>query len=85
MSTSAPGIPFPTADERETKYLAQSGAVVTLRLIDTDLWEVKLDTRGDYTASLVRRPDGLFDLQPAPTVTAVAQSGVTELDLYERF
>lgn len=78
-------IPLPDAEEKETTYLARSGAVVTLRLIDTDRWELKLDTRGDYTATLLRRADGLFDIQTAPGVNAIPQTGVTARELFEKF
>jgi hypothetical protein len=78
-------LPLPDARRKETNYLARSGAVVTLRLIDTDRWELKIDTRSDYTAVLSRRGDGLFDLQPAPGVAATPYIDVTERDLYERF
>lgn len=79
-----PVIPLPTAREKETKFLARSGAVVTLRLIDTGRFEVKLDTRGDYTATLLH--DGAtFALHPAPGVHAIGGTGLTATDLYERF
>lgn len=79
-----PVIPLPTAHENEVSYLARSGAVVTLRLIDTGRFEVKLDTRGDYTAVLLF--DGeTFALHPAPGVHAIGGTGLTATDLYERF
>ena len=49
-ASDEPVIPLPTAQEKEVSFLARSGAVVTLRLIDTGRFELKLDTRGDYTA-----------------------------------
>ena len=79
-----PILPLPTAHEKETKFVARSGAVVILRLIDTGRFEVKLDTRGDYTATLLH--DGrTFSLHPAPGVHAIGGSGLTASDLYERF
>lgn len=84
MDADEPLIPLPTAREKEVKFLARSGAVVTLRLIDTDRFELKLDSRGDYTAVLTRRGD-VFDLHPAPGVRAVGGTGLRATDLYERF
>lgn len=79
-----PVIPLPTAHEKETRFLARSGAVVTLRLIDTGRYEVKLDTRGDYTAVLLH--DGeTFELHPAPGVHALSGTGLTATDIYEGF
>ena len=80
-----PVIPLPTAHEKEVSFLARSGAVVTLRLIDTGRYVLKLDTRGDYTATLLRRADGLFDIQTAPGVNAIPQTGVTARELFEKF
>lgn len=82
-SADEPVIPLPTAQEKETKFLARSGAVVTLRLIDTGRFEVKLDTRGDYTATLLHDGDG-FALHPAPGVHAIGGAGLSATDLYER-
>ncbi len=48
--------------------MARSGAVVTLRLIDTGRFELKLDTRGDYTAVLLHDGES-FELHPAPAST----------------
>lgn len=79
-----PILPLPTAHEKETKFVARSGAVVILRLIDTGRFEVKLDTRGDYTATLLHDGD-TFSLHPAPGVNAIGGSGLTANDLYERF
>ena len=79
-----PIIPLPTAQEKETKFLARSGAVVILRLIDTGRFEVKLDTRGDYTATLLHDGD-TFSLHPAPGVHAIGGTGLSATDLYERF
>jgi hypothetical protein len=78
-------LPLPDARQKETSYVARSGTVVTLRLMDTGRWELKIDSRGDYTAVVTRRDDGLFDLQPAPGVTASPFFGVTDRELYERF
>jgi len=79
-----PVIPLPTAHEKEVSFLARSGAVVTLRLIDTGRYELKLDTRGDYTAVLLH--DGeTFELHPAPGVHALGGTGLTATDVYEGF
>lgn len=79
-----PVIPLPTAHEKEVSFLARSGAVVTLRLIDTGRYELKLDTRGDYTAVLLH--DGTtFELHPAPGVHALGGTGLTATDIYEGF
>ena len=79
-----PVIPLPTAHEKEVSFLARSGAVVTLRLIDTGRYELKLDTRGDYTAVLLH--DGVtFELHPAPGVHALGGTGLTATDIYEGF
>ncbi|WP_285136231.1 hypothetical protein [Microbacterium sp. lyk4-40-TSB-66] len=79
-----PVIPLPTAHEKETSFLARSGAVVTLRLIDTGRYELKLDTRGDYTAVLLH--DGeTFELHPAPGVHALGGTGLTATEIYEGF
>ncbi|KQR23217.1 MULTISPECIES: hypothetical protein [Microbacterium] len=79
-----PAIPLPTAHEKEVSFLARSGAVVTLRLIDTGRYELKLDTRGDYTAVLLH--DGeTFELHPAPGVHALGGTGLTATDIYEGF
>jgi hypothetical protein len=79
-----PAIPLPTAHEKEVSFLARSGAVVTLRLIDTGRYELKLDTRGDYTAVLLH--DGAtFELHPAPGVHALGGTGLTATDIYEGF
>ncbi|AOX46558.1 MULTISPECIES: hypothetical protein [unclassified Microbacterium] len=84
MDADEPIIPLPTAHEKEVNFLARSGAVVTLRLMDTGRFEVKLDTRGDYTAVLLH--DGeTFELHPAPGVRAIGGTGLTATDLYERF
>ncbi|MBB3159200.1 hypothetical protein FHS07_002918 [Microbacterium proteolyticum] len=79
-----PVIPLPTAHEKEISFLARSGAVVTLRLIDTGRYEVKLDTRGDYTAVLLH-DGGTFELHPAPGVHALGGTGLTATDIYEGF
>lgn len=84
MSADEPIIPLPTAHEKEVSFLARSGAVVTLRLIDTDRFEVKLDTRMDYTATLLKDGD-VYELHPAPGVHAIGGTGLTATDLYERF
>jgi hypothetical protein len=79
-----PVIPLPTAHEKEVSFLARSGAVVTLRLIDTGRYEVKLDTRGDYTAVLLH--DGeTFELHPAPGVHALGGTGLSATEIYEGF
>lgn len=79
-----PVIPLPTAREKEVSFLARSGAVVTLRLIDTGRYEVKLDTRGDYTAVLLF--DGeTFELHPAPGVHALSGTGLSATEIYEGF
>lgn len=79
-----PVIPLPTAHEKEVSFLARSGAVVTLRLIDTGRYELKLDTRGDYTAVLLH--DGeTFELHPAPGVHALGGTGLTATEIYEGF
>ncbi len=79
-----PVLPLPTAQEKEVSFLARSGAVVTLRLIDTGRYEVKLDTRGDYTAVLLH--DGeTFALHPAPGVHALGGTGLSATDIYEGF
>ncbi|MDF2990532.1 MAG: hypothetical protein K0S37_1046 [Microbacterium sp.] len=84
MDADEPQIPLPTAREKEVSFLARSGAVVTLRLIDTGRFELKLDTRGDYTAVLLH--DGeTFELHPAPGVRALGGTGLTATDLYEGF
>ncbi|WZH35225.1 MAG: hypothetical protein PIR02_10585 [Microbacterium enclense] len=84
MDADEPQIPLPTAREKEVSFLARSGAVVTLRLIDTGRFELKLDTRGDYTAVLLH--DGeMFELHPAPGVRALGGTGLTATDLYEGF
>ncbi|MGN7969298.1 hypothetical protein [Microbacterium sp. 22296] len=79
-----PVIPLPTAHEKEVSFLARSGAVVTLRLIDTGRYEVKLDTRGDYTAVLLHDGD-TFELHPAPGVHALGGTGLTAAQIYEGF
>lgn len=84
MSADEPIIPLPTAREKEVSFLARSGAVVTLRLIDTDRFEVKLDTRMDYTATLLRHGE-TYELRPAPGVRGIGATGLTATDLYERF
>jgi len=84
MSADEPLIPLPTAHEKEVSFLARSGAAVTLRLIDSDRFEVKLDTRMDYTATLLVRGDR-FELHPAPGVHAIGGTDLTATDLYERF
>ncbi|MDQ1124617.1 hypothetical protein [Microbacterium trichothecenolyticum] len=84
MDADEPIIPLPTAREKEVSFLARSGAVVTLRLIDTGRFEVKLDTRGDYTAVLLHDGES-FDLRPAPGVRAIGGTGLSATDLYERF
>ncbi|MDQ1084979.1 MULTISPECIES: hypothetical protein [Microbacterium] len=79
-----PVIPLPTAREKEVSFLARSGAVVTLRLIDTGRYELKLDTRGDYTAELLF--DGeTFTVHPAPGVHALGGTGLSATDIYEGF
>ncbi len=84
MDADEPRIPLPTAREKEVSFLARSGAVVTLRLIDIGRYEVKLDTRGDYTAEL--RYDGdTFELHPAPGVHALGGTGLSATQLYEGF
>ncbi|MFS0732197.1 hypothetical protein ABC304_09340 [Microbacterium sp. 1P10UB] len=85
MASADSLIPLPSAAETETRFVARSGAIVTLRLMDSDLWEVKLDTRGDYTATLHRSADGTFELRPVRGVHAVGQTGVTDQELYDRF
>ncbi len=83
-ASDEPLIPLPTAQEKEVSFLARSGAVVTLRLIDTGRFELKLDTRGDYTAEL--RYDGeTFEVSPAPGVHALGGKGLTATELYEGF
>jgi len=84
MDADEPHIPLPTAHEKEVSFLARSGAAVTLRLIDTGRFEVKLDTRGDYTAVLLYDGD-TFELHPAPGVRALGGTGLTATDLYEGF
>ncbi|MDQ1112513.1 hypothetical protein QE418_001961 [Microbacterium testaceum] len=83
-ATDEPVIPLPNAREKEVSFVARSGAVVTLRLIDTGRFELKLDTRGDYTAVLLH--DGhTFELHPAPGVHALGGTGLTPTQIYEGF
>ncbi|KQM44853.1 MULTISPECIES: hypothetical protein [Microbacterium] len=79
-----PVIPLPNAREKEVSFVARSGAVVTLRLIDTGRFELKLDTRGDYTAVLLHDGES-FELHPAPGVHALGGTGLTATQIYEGF
>ncbi|MDR6692146.1 hypothetical protein J2X55_003084 [Microbacterium sp. 1154] len=83
-SSDEPVIPLPNAREKEVSFVARSGAVVTLRLIDTGRFELKLDTRGDYTAVLLHDGD-TFELHPAPGVHALGGTGLTPTQIYEGF
>jgi hypothetical protein len=83
-ASDEPVIPLPNAREKEVSFVARSGAVVTLRLIDTGRFELKLDTRGDYTAVLLHDGD-TFELHPAPGVHALGGTGLTPTQIYEGF
>jgi len=83
-ASDEPVIPLPNAREKEVAFIARSGAVVTLRLIDTGRFELKLDTRGDYTAVLLHDGD-TFELHPAPGVHAVGGTGLSATQIYEGF
>ncbi|OZD46422.1 hypothetical protein CH252_21695 [Rhodococcus sp. 06-1477-1B] len=83
-ASDQPVIPLPNAREKEVSFVARSGAVVTLRLIDTGRFELKLDTRGDYTAVLLH--DGqTFEIHPAPGVHALGGTGLSAAQIYEGF
>ena len=64
-----PVIPLPNAREKEVSFVARSGAVVTLRLIDT----------------VLLHDGESFELHPAPGVHALGGTGLTATQIYEGF
>ncbi len=85
MSDIASSVPFPTADQPDTSYTAQSGRLVRLRFLAEDVAEVRLDDQPDYAARLTRTGVDFYDLEPALGVVAVGGSNISEQDLIAFF